>query len=163
KEGDTPRPLDWKQAEALQRIDRDRKGKPPAGRRWYVNGQGQTLAIVPEPGDFLMGAPGHETGRRTYEIQHRRRINRSLAINRRPGNPRARLPGLPGGTSRAAPHGRQQTGPRRRPADHQRDLVRGRPVLSLAERAGGHSRGPDVLSGRGRDREVEEHDPLAPS
>jgi serine/threonine protein kinase/formylglycine-generating enzyme required for sulfatase activity len=65
----------WRQAERLAEIDRGllqrdqelaRSGRqPPAGRRWYVNGQGQTLVLV-APGEFSMGE-GQERVQRTID------------------------------------------------------------------------------------------------
>jgi formylglycine-generating enzyme required for sulfatase activity len=59
---------------------------PPAGpgaegrRRWYVNGQGQTLVVFPEPGEFFMVAP-QAPNRRPDETRHRRQqIGRSFAL-----------------------------------------------------------------------------------
>jgi formylglycine-generating enzyme required for sulfatase activity len=54
--------------------------QPAAGPGWYVNSQGQTLAILPGPLDFLMGAPGRERGRTQPETLHRQHINRTFAI-----------------------------------------------------------------------------------
>ncbi|HEV3004482.1 MAG TPA: SUMF1/EgtB/PvdO family nonheme iron enzyme, partial [Pirellulales bacterium] len=51
-----------------------------AGRRWYVNAQRQTLAIITGPVQFLMGAPGSEVNRGEDEPQHLRRIERTFAI-----------------------------------------------------------------------------------
>ena len=51
-----------------------------AGRRWTVNGQGQTMVVFPGPVQFLMGSPESEAGRRADEVLHRRRIGRSFAI-----------------------------------------------------------------------------------
>jgi serine/threonine protein kinase/formylglycine-generating enzyme required for sulfatase activity len=51
--------------------------------RWYVNGQGQTMVVIPGPVEFSMGSPATEPGRQNSgvpEDQHRRRINRSYAI-----------------------------------------------------------------------------------
>ncbi len=53
--------------------------------RWYVNGQGQTLVIVPGPVEFWMGSPPAEVGREggpagTMELRHWRRVGRSFAI-----------------------------------------------------------------------------------
>jgi serine/threonine protein kinase/formylglycine-generating enzyme required for sulfatase activity len=85
----------WKQEEKLKEIDgalkkRDReaaKGEkvPPGGRRWYVNGQGQTLVLIPDPPEFLIGSPRSEAERESgpegrVEMQHRRRIGRSFAL-----------------------------------------------------------------------------------
>jgi formylglycine-generating enzyme required for sulfatase activity len=80
QEGPTARKLDWGQARELQRIDQERQGKPAEKRRWYVNGQGQTLTIVPGPVEFLMGAPTAEGSGFGGETQHRRRIGRGYAI-----------------------------------------------------------------------------------
>jgi len=39
------------------------KLKDPGGRRWYVNGQGQTFAVINGPVEFRMGAPADEPER----------------------------------------------------------------------------------------------------
>jgi formylglycine-generating enzyme required for sulfatase activity len=57
---------------------------PDGQRRWYVNGQGQTLTVLPGPVEFLMGSPGHEPGRGSGERLHQRRIGRSFALATRP-------------------------------------------------------------------------------
>src|SRR5205085_422779 len=56
------------------------KEKKKALPQWYVNGQSQTMVVIPGPVEFLMGSPPTETGREQREIQHRKRINRTLAI-----------------------------------------------------------------------------------
>jgi formylglycine-generating enzyme required for sulfatase activity len=48
--------------------------------QWYVNGQGQTMVVIPGPVEFLMGSPTTEAGRTNYEPQHSRRIGRTFAI-----------------------------------------------------------------------------------
>ena len=54
----------WGQKEKLKAIDgelgqlRDR-----GGRRWYVNGQGQTFAVIDGPVEFRMGSPPADTER----------------------------------------------------------------------------------------------------
>jgi serine/threonine protein kinase/formylglycine-generating enzyme required for sulfatase activity len=81
KEGPEKRKLDWGQAEALRRIDQELKGKPAGGRRWFVDGQGQTLVLVPGPVEFQMGSPEDERGRKKDEgPQHLCRIPRSFAV-----------------------------------------------------------------------------------
>ena len=40
----------------------------PAPRRWYVNGQGQTMVLLPGPVEFLMGSPAHEPGRLDIDV-----------------------------------------------------------------------------------------------
>ena len=52
---------------------------------WYVNGQGQTMVVVPGPAGFLMGSPPTEVGREggpegEVEKQVEKRIGRSFAI-----------------------------------------------------------------------------------
>jgi serine/threonine protein kinase/formylglycine-generating enzyme required for sulfatase activity len=43
----------------LLRIERDlRSAEPSGGRKWYINGQGITLAVIPGPTEFLMGDTG---------------------------------------------------------------------------------------------------------
>jgi formylglycine-generating enzyme required for sulfatase activity len=70
----------WGEAGAVRRA-RDRlAGRPPGRRRWYVNGEGQTLVLVPGPVEFLMGSPPVEPGREEGEALHRRRISRPFAI-----------------------------------------------------------------------------------
>ena len=74
-------------AEALGRRRRGRPGGEGVGRcqagarPWQVNGQGQTLVVVPAGAPFWMGSPGDEGGRMaTNEPLHRVRIPRSFAI-----------------------------------------------------------------------------------
>ena len=52
------------------------KAKP----QWYVNGQGQTLIVLPGPIKFAMGSPETEAFRRPDETLHTCRIGRSFAI-----------------------------------------------------------------------------------
>jgi serine/threonine protein kinase/formylglycine-generating enzyme required for sulfatase activity/energy-coupling factor transporter ATP-binding protein EcfA2 len=56
------------------------KEKEKTRPQWYVNGQGQTMVIIPGPVEFLMGSPAAEEGRSPVEAQHKRRIGRSFAI-----------------------------------------------------------------------------------
>jgi formylglycine-generating enzyme required for sulfatase activity len=80
QEGPEPRKLNWGQARALEKIDRELAGKPREGRQWSVNALGLTLVHCPKPDVFLMGSPSGELDRKPDEIQHRRRIGRSFAI-----------------------------------------------------------------------------------
>jgi formylglycine-generating enzyme required for sulfatase activity len=71
----------WQRDGALPRLRNHRPRAPSAGRpTWYVNGQGQTLALVPGPLEFLMGSPPTEADRSPNERRHRRRIGRSFAV-----------------------------------------------------------------------------------
>jgi formylglycine-generating enzyme required for sulfatase activity len=58
------------------------KGKAPP--QWYVNGQGQTMVVIPGPVEFVMGSPPTEDGRKEIEAQHRKRIGRAFALAAKP-------------------------------------------------------------------------------
>jgi formylglycine-generating enzyme required for sulfatase activity len=71
----------WGQAAEVHKRDHELAGQPVGERQWYVNKQGQTLAVVQGPVEFLMGSPGHEPDRiPVNEPLHRKRIGRSFAI-----------------------------------------------------------------------------------
>jgi formylglycine-generating enzyme required for sulfatase activity len=58
---------------------------PDPARRWYVNGQKQTMVIIPGPVESWMGSPRTEAERffgpeGTSERRHYRRIGRSFAL-----------------------------------------------------------------------------------
>jgi serine/threonine protein kinase/formylglycine-generating enzyme required for sulfatase activity len=65
----------------LQGIERlveiDQAKTPP---QWYVNGQGQTMVVIPGPVEFLMGSPVMERDRRDDEVQHKMKIARTFAL-----------------------------------------------------------------------------------
>jgi formylglycine-generating enzyme required for sulfatase activity len=84
KEGPVDRPLDWGQAMTLQKIDEELASRPQAGKRWYVNSQGQTLTVVDSQEPVLMGSPAEEKGRDSNEELHWRRIGRRYAIATKP-------------------------------------------------------------------------------
>jgi formylglycine-generating enzyme required for sulfatase activity len=71
-----------KRLEALKReLQQDKdKAKP----QWYVNGQGQTMVVIPGPATLLMGSPADDTERNPNEFQHRKRIGRAFALASRP-------------------------------------------------------------------------------
>jgi eukaryotic-like serine/threonine-protein kinase len=52
-------------------------GVPP---QWYVNGQGQTMVVIPGPVEFVMGSPPTEEGRQAVELQAKKRIDRTFAL-----------------------------------------------------------------------------------
>jgi formylglycine-generating enzyme required for sulfatase activity len=60
-----------------QELLREKEKAPP---RWYVNGQGQTMVVIPGPVEFLMGSPSTEADHRSDEVLHRRRIDRTFAL-----------------------------------------------------------------------------------
>ena len=60
----------WGMGQDVLAIDLElQKQKPVEGRKWYVNGQGQTMSMIARPGVVTMG-----------EEAHRRRIERSYAL-----------------------------------------------------------------------------------
>ena len=70
-----------------ERLGRIRQGirKDKEWGQWYVNGQGQTMVVIPGPVEFPMGSPPMEAGRAggpegKMEQQHQKRIGRSFAI-----------------------------------------------------------------------------------
>jgi serine/threonine protein kinase/formylglycine-generating enzyme required for sulfatase activity len=81
RQGSAVRKIDWQQKDALEQIDRERAGQPPAGRHWYVTREGHTLAVVRGPTEFVMGSPAYEPDRESEsETPHSKRIPRSFAI-----------------------------------------------------------------------------------
>src|SRR5262245_58958065 len=64
--------------EGIQQLLTKEKEKAPP--QWYVNGQGQTIVVIPGPVEFVMGSPLTEGERRGDELQHKRRIARSFAL-----------------------------------------------------------------------------------
>ena len=70
----------WGQQESLKEKDAAMRGKEPGEHRWYVNGQGQTFALIEGPVEFRMGSPPTEPERFSGEILHRRIIPRRFAI-----------------------------------------------------------------------------------
>ena len=60
-----------------QLLTKDKEKTPP---QWYVNGQGQTMVVIPGPVEFVMGSPTTEAGRHDDENQHKKRIGRTFAL-----------------------------------------------------------------------------------
>jgi formylglycine-generating enzyme required for sulfatase activity len=66
--------------ERLNQSDNElRSAEPRDDRRWYVNYEGQTMAVIPS-GEFQMGSPRSEPDREGYEDQHPVLIKHSFAI-----------------------------------------------------------------------------------
>ncbi len=76
----------WGEGEALAKMEKgmacqEAQRAPGGNPQWYVNGEGQTMVIVPAGAEFAMGSPGQEVGRSSIgEALHRVRIPRSFAI-----------------------------------------------------------------------------------
>jgi hypothetical protein len=89
-QGEKPRMLDWQQAGALMRIDRELAGRQATQQRgWYVTKEGQTVTLLRGPFQLQMGAPSEEPGSKPGpdspdEPLRRVRIPRSFA-NRHEG------------------------------------------------------------------------------
>ena len=61
-------------------VTNEKEKTPP---QWYVNGQGQTMVVIPGPVEFMMGSPPTEIGRNTilnFEQQHKKRIGRTFSL-----------------------------------------------------------------------------------
>ncbi len=76
----------WGQHGQLHRAERElATGKAEGNRRWYVNRQGQTLVIIPPPGEIVIGSPPTEVGREggpegEIEMQRFVRIDHVFAV-----------------------------------------------------------------------------------
>jgi formylglycine-generating enzyme required for sulfatase activity len=72
----------WGQQEKLKEVDAQLvKVKQWGDRRWYVNGQGQTFALIEGPVEFRMGSPPSDPERNeTSETYRRTVIPRRFAI-----------------------------------------------------------------------------------
>ena len=71
----------WGQQESLKELDAElMKVKDWGDRRWFVNGQGQTFAVINGPIEFDMGSPPTEPEHLEYELLHKRLIPRRFAI-----------------------------------------------------------------------------------
>ena len=72
----------WKQVDRLARVEADLRGThDPGDRRWYVNGQGQTFAIIDGPASFRMGSTAADPDRKkANEVPRRVAIPRRYAI-----------------------------------------------------------------------------------
>ncbi|HUS40837.1 MAG TPA: SUMF1/EgtB/PvdO family nonheme iron enzyme, partial [Pirellulales bacterium] len=71
----------WSQVERLdESVRKLATGKPQGDRQWYVNGQGQTLVVIPGPIHFAMGSLDSDPHKQSDEVFHYRTIARTFAI-----------------------------------------------------------------------------------
>ncbi len=71
----------WGQQESLEAKAAAMRGKEPGEHRWFVNGQGQTFALIDGPVEFQMGSPPNEPHRSLDDMAlHRRTIPRRFFI-----------------------------------------------------------------------------------
>jgi formylglycine-generating enzyme required for sulfatase activity len=70
----------WQQPAKIDEIDKKLKGKDRGDRRWYVNGQGQTFALIEGPVEFRMGSPPADPERFGNEPLYQQSIPRGFAI-----------------------------------------------------------------------------------
>jgi formylglycine-generating enzyme required for sulfatase activity len=71
----------WKQENELRKLDAElMKLKDRGDRRWFINSQGQTFAVIEGPVEFRMGSPPTDPDHSRLEIPHRRIISRHFAI-----------------------------------------------------------------------------------
>ena len=142
----------WKQQEKLKELDAElMKVKDWGERRWYVNGQGQTFAVIEGPVEFRMGSPPTETERiAANEAPKRMRIPRRFAIAAKEVTVEQfqrflKLGGITIDRYQLPAELPQQVQPRSRWTVDRSRLVHGGSLLQLAERAGGFAQGPVVL------------------
>ena len=127
------------------------KLKDRGDRRWFVNSQGQTFAVIEGPVEFRMGSPptepdriADETPRRDRHpppVRHRRQGGHGRAVSavreaRQPTIRRYRLRQRPRPGTAPIPNG---------PMDRLSTGTGAAALLQLAERAGGVAEGPVVL------------------
>jgi eukaryotic-like serine/threonine-protein kinase len=81
----------WGQEDKLNGVDAElSKLKDRGERRWFLNSQGQTFAVIQGPVEFRMGSPPTEPRRNaTMEKPRRLVIPRRFAIARQGGHGRA--------------------------------------------------------------------------
>jgi formylglycine-generating enzyme required for sulfatase activity/serine/threonine protein kinase len=71
----------WDLGRELLAIDREMRSRDPLpSRGWFINGQGQTFAVIRGPRRFLMGSPDEVNQSDARERPHEREIPRSFAI-----------------------------------------------------------------------------------
>ncbi len=74
----------WGPADRLRQLDAALAGDVNSGRDWFVNGQGQTFAIIREPSEFRMGSPEFEPGRvAAHEAARQVKIPHAYALSTR--------------------------------------------------------------------------------
>jgi formylglycine-generating enzyme required for sulfatase activity len=72
----------WNQAESLKTVDIDLQSLKNRGdRRWYVNREGQTMAVIEGPVEFTMGSPIAEPNRLDSEAKHHETIKQRFALS----------------------------------------------------------------------------------
>ena len=71
----------WEQQEKLKGVNTELMTLKDLGdRRWYVNGQGQTFALIEGPVEFRMGSPETKPYHFSDETLHTQQINRRFAL-----------------------------------------------------------------------------------
>ena len=137
----------WKQQKKVKTVDIDLvELKDRGDRRWFVNSQGQTFAVIEGPVEFHMGSPPTELDRDIDETPRRVVIPRRIRHRRQGGDGRA-VSTLRRDQSpvRARPERPGPQQPRWGRTDDRRLLVRSRRLLQLAQRAREFAGRPVVL------------------
>jgi formylglycine-generating enzyme required for sulfatase activity len=65
------------QARIKEKLAREGNKAQP---QWYVNGQGQTMVVIPGPVQFSMGSPENQDGHLSNESLHQQKVGRSFAL-----------------------------------------------------------------------------------
>ena len=81
-QGLNPRRLNWGQSVTLATIDSELAGPRKNNSKWFCTKQGQTMAVIDGPVNYMMGTPGFEPGRdkTNTEALHQEQVPRSFAI-----------------------------------------------------------------------------------
>ena len=141
----------WSQQDKLKEVDADlMKIREWGDRRWFMNSQGQTYAVIEGPVEFRMGSPPTEPNRNeSLETPRRMLIPRRFAIAakevtveqwQRFERTHTQL--------EFAPELREEAKSRPGRSNDRFHLVHCRKLLQLAERAGGFAQRPVVLPPR---------------
>jgi serine/threonine protein kinase/formylglycine-generating enzyme required for sulfatase activity len=72
-----PKRREHQQAQIKEELASKRDKARP---QWYVNGQGQRMVVIPDPGVFGMGSPKIERHIDPGEVWHQQKTNRSFAL-----------------------------------------------------------------------------------
>ena len=127
------------------------KLKDWGNRRWFINGQGQTFAVIEGPVEFRMGSPPTETERIAgNEPLRRTAIPRRFAIATKEVTVEQfqqflKLADISIDSYQVSPSFLNKFSPDPQGPWIASRLVHGGPLLQLAERAGGPAEGPVVL------------------
>ena len=121
---------------------KDKEKTPP---QWYVNGQGQTMVVIPGPVEFMMGSPPTEAGQVGRRVAAQEADWSDVRLCSQVGDG-----GAISAIRRRATHFRPNTHGMADMPVVRIDLVSGGDILQLAEQGRGNRRRSVVLRDQGR-------------